>query len=193
MAVNEDLIALFPDLLARHVPKLTLRGDQARGCCPIHQGDNPQSFSASLSKGAWLCHGCGAKGGVVAFAQAIGERLPAQRCPSPAQQSRAAIERQVQAEYRAWKDEHYGDCVERIAEQQSIVASLLDCQRFALSNQERQTLGRVIAARHDEIAQWTEQMDRYAPNPLIDDTEIQGEWIINQELEKEEERSCNKS
>ncbi len=35
-------------------------GDQLRGCCPIHGGDNPRGFVVTPSKGLWYCFsGCG--------------------------------------------------------------------------------------------------------------------------------------
>lgn len=35
-------------------------GDQLRGCCPIHGGDNPRGFVITPNKGLWYCFsGCG--------------------------------------------------------------------------------------------------------------------------------------
>ncbi len=35
-------------------------GDQLRGCCPIHDGDNPRGFVITPTKGLWYCFsGCG--------------------------------------------------------------------------------------------------------------------------------------
>jgi DNA primase len=42
-------------------------GDQLRGCCPIHGGDNPRGFIITPSKGLWYCFsGCGG-GDVIAL------------------------------------------------------------------------------------------------------------------------------
>jgi DNA primase len=40
--------------------QLTQKGDQYRGCCPIHRGTNPREFSMNASKNLWNCFGgCG--------------------------------------------------------------------------------------------------------------------------------------
>jgi ribosomal protein L37AE/L43A len=178
--VHNDLLALFPDLLARHVPKLIIKGDQARGQCPIHHGDNPQAFSANLSKGVWQCHACGAKGGAVAFARAVGAPLPnrTNNAPlSPSHTVRQSLASAVEAEYRAWKLEKWTDISQQVLAAQSVVESLLACRRFALSDAEAETLGKTISAWYDDLAQLTDQMDRYTPNPKIDDADVQQEWL----------------
>lgn len=181
--MHDDLLALFPDLLARHVPHLTIRGDQARGCCPVHHGDNPQAFSASLSKGVWRCHACGAKGGVVAFARAVGAPLSNRTnyAPlSPSHTVRHSLATAVDAEYREWKLEKWTDISQQVLAVQSVVESLLACRRFALSDDEAETLTKTIGACRDDLAHLIDQMDRYAPNPKIDDADVQREWLENQ-------------
>lgn len=178
--MHDDLLALFPALLEQYVPHLTVRGDQARGQCPIHHGDNPQAFSASLSKGVWQCHACGAKGGVVAFAKAVGAPLPnrTNNAPlSPSHTVRHSLATAVEAEYRAWKIEKWTDISQQVLAAQSVIESLLACRRFSLSDTEAETLGRTISAWYDDLAHLIDQMDRYAPNPKIDDTAIQREWL----------------
>jgi DNA primase len=40
--------------------KLTQKGDQYRGTCPVHHGTNPREFVITASKGLWHCFGgCG--------------------------------------------------------------------------------------------------------------------------------------
>ena len=99
--MNPDLLALFPDLLSRHVANLKQRGVKITGLCPFHSEKTP-SFSANLEKGVYYCFGCGAKGGVVAFAKAVGEALPGRAAPPPpVQVRRATLSQDVMAEFRA--------------------------------------------------------------------------------------------
>ena len=44
----------------------TIRGDQARGGCPLHGSKSlrSRSFSINLARGAWQCFKCGEKGGI---------------------------------------------------------------------------------------------------------------------------------
>lgn len=178
--MHDDLLSLFPDLLSRHVPKLTVRGDQARRQCPIHHGNNPHAFSASLSKGVWQCHACGAKGGVLAFAKAIGAPLPNRKNYTPSSIShtvRHSLATAVEAEYRAWKLEKWTDISQQVLAAQSVVESLLACRRFALSDAEAETLTKTIGACRNDLAHLIDQMDRYAPNPKIDDADVQREWL----------------
>lgn len=181
--MHEELFALFPHMLKRHVPHLVIHGDRARGCCPFHVGNNPQAFTADLKKGAWQCWNCHAHGGIVAFAKLTGERLPGKdyRPPPALHVVRLSLAQQVESEYRAWKDDKYGDIVQRIGEAQSVVASLLACQRFALSDAESLTLGRVLSEWYSDLDQLTEEMDTYSPNPCVDDTEARREWLESQD------------
>src|SRR5436853_1408619 len=40
--------------------KLTQKGDQFRGTCPIHNGNDPREFVITASKNLWHCFkGCG--------------------------------------------------------------------------------------------------------------------------------------
>lgn len=46
------------------------RGDKLTGPCPVHDGDNPQAFTANLSKNIWYCFtGCADGGDVIKFVQ----------------------------------------------------------------------------------------------------------------------------
>lgn len=147
--MHEDLIALFPDLLAKHVVKLTVRGDRARGVCPFHESNNPMSFSASLSKGVWSCWSCGKNGGVVDFARHVGADLPGHRSPSsPLHTVSAALQHRASADFRAWKLERYLDAVELLGSSPDF-----DGRRAA------------IAA-----------LDKYDPNPMADETEARAEY-----------------
>jgi DNA primase len=49
--------------------ELTRKGDKLTGKCPLHEGSNPNQFSASLSKNAYQCFSghCGAKGNILDF------------------------------------------------------------------------------------------------------------------------------
>jgi DNA primase len=43
-------------------------GSSLRGCCPIHEGDNPKQFSVTLEKGLWKCFSdCKDGGGMLEF------------------------------------------------------------------------------------------------------------------------------
>lgn len=175
-----DLLTLFSALLEQYVPHLTVRGDQARGQCPIHHGDNPQAFSANLARGVWQCHACGAKGGVIAFARAVGAPLPNRKDNAPLSPShtvRHSLATAVEAEYRAWKLEKWTDISQQVLAAQSVVESLLACRRFALSDAEAETLTKTIGACRNDLAHLIEQMDRYAPNPKVDDADVQREWL----------------
>ncbi len=183
--MNEDLIDRFPALLQRHVPRLTVKGTRARGCCPIHHGDNPQSFAADLSKGVWVCFRCGAKGGVLAFARAVGEPIAGARSsPLPtSQRVRQSLATAVEAEYRAWKTEQWLDRSEQISAADGVIQSLEDCTRFTLSAEEGQRLGDLLSHWYAELDALVQELDVYAPNPLIDDTEAQEEWVKIQKKE----------
>jgi DNA primase len=40
--------------------RFKIHGDQLRGACPIHGGDNPRGFVVTPAKGLWYCFsGCG--------------------------------------------------------------------------------------------------------------------------------------
>jgi len=53
------------------VPGLRRRRDQLQGRCPIHQGKRDDSFRASLSKNAFQCFACQARGNVLDFVAAM--------------------------------------------------------------------------------------------------------------------------
>lgn len=167
----------------RHLPRLTIRGDRARGCCPVHQGDNPQSFSADLSKGVWSCFACGAQGGVVAFARAVGASLPDRNIsPLPtSQRVRQSLATAVEAEYHAWKLEQWLDKNEQIRAAEGVITSLEACTRFALSAEEGQRLADLLSHWYAELDALVLEIDRYAPNPKINDARMQEEWIATQE------------
>ena len=45
---------------------LTKKGEQLRGPCPIHDGDNPRQFVVTPSKGVWYCFGdCDGGGDII--------------------------------------------------------------------------------------------------------------------------------
>jgi DNA primase len=46
-------------------------GEELRGRCPIHQGEGQQSFHASLTKNAFNCFSCKARGNVLDFVAAM--------------------------------------------------------------------------------------------------------------------------
>jgi DNA primase len=50
---------------ASKVTKLSGRGVERRGCCPIHQGENPTSFSVHIVKQVFYCHACQARGDLI--------------------------------------------------------------------------------------------------------------------------------
>jgi DNA primase len=67
----------FADVLTHYGVKVTVRGEQAVGFCPLpkHEGERRSpSFSANLRRGIWQCFGCGGKGNVLDFAVRM-ERL----------------------------------------------------------------------------------------------------------------------
>lgn len=49
---------------------LKKRGEELRGKCPLHDGDGKESFHASLTKNAFQCFSCKAKGNVLDFVAA---------------------------------------------------------------------------------------------------------------------------
>src|SRR5438132_11193518 len=48
-------------------------GQELRGKCPIHKGEGERTFSANLSKGAFNCFSCKARGNVLDFVAAMEE------------------------------------------------------------------------------------------------------------------------
>src|ERR1041385_3320450 len=50
-------------------PKRT--GKELRGRCPIHHGNDPDSFHANIEKNAFHCFSCQAKGNVLDFVAAM--------------------------------------------------------------------------------------------------------------------------
>jgi hypothetical protein len=64
------------DIFARHLDLTLLRGRRrGRVRCIFHQ-DRTASLSVDLDAGLFHCFGCGAQGGVLAFAVLVGERVP---------------------------------------------------------------------------------------------------------------------
>ena len=150
----EDLIAIFPDLLQRHVHQLAIRGDQARGVCPFHDGAKNMSFAASLSKGGWQCFSCGEKGNVMEFASRVGEALPHTRPPvSPLYTMSTVLQREAEEGFQSWKKWRYLTTVED-----------LGC---ALTQ---------IATLHDEVAWLEKNLVKYSLNPEADELEAKDEW-----------------
>ena len=47
-------------MLGVDLQRFKSHGDQLRGCCPIHDGNNPRGFVVTPAKGLWYCFaGCG--------------------------------------------------------------------------------------------------------------------------------------
>jgi DNA primase len=62
----------FPMVLDHYgVNWLRESGDELRGRCPIHKGDGDRTFHVNLSKGAFHCFSCKAKGNVLDFVAAM--------------------------------------------------------------------------------------------------------------------------
>jgi hypothetical protein len=61
------------------LPALKRSGPQLKGCCPIHDGSNPQQFVVNADESTWHCFGdCHAGGGTLEFVAAI-EGVPIAR------------------------------------------------------------------------------------------------------------------
>ncbi len=56
---------------AGELTELRQNGQGLRGRCPIHQGDNPQSFAVYPEEGRYYCFRCNAGGDVVDLARAV--------------------------------------------------------------------------------------------------------------------------
>jgi DNA primase len=50
---------------------LTQLDPKGRGRCPVHKGDNPQSFAVYPDEGRWWCYRCDRGGDVIDLAQAV--------------------------------------------------------------------------------------------------------------------------
>ncbi len=50
---------------ASELTELRGNGENLRGPCPVHGGDNPTAFTVTTSKGLWHCHACGLGGDVI--------------------------------------------------------------------------------------------------------------------------------
>jgi DNA primase len=62
----------FPMVLSHYgVNWLRESGDELRGRCPIHKGDGDRTFHVNVSKGAFHCFSCKAKGNVLEFVAAM--------------------------------------------------------------------------------------------------------------------------
>ena len=177
MSTTQELLDLFPDMLVRHVHNLKLRGEKANGLCPFHPEKTP-SFTAHLGKGVYFCFGCGAKGGVIAFAKATGTRLPGWSRPAetPLRNQRQRLAREIEAEYRAWKEKRYLDAVFQVITIEANLHSLNACFRFRLDNVSLESLHQLIDSEQAELFDAIACLDVYSPNPLVDDTEAQREW-----------------
>ena len=176
--MTQELLDLFPELLARHVRKLTLRGEKASGLCPFHDEKTP-SFTAHLGKGVYYCFGCGAKGGVVAFAKAVGAQLPGWTRPwgTPLHVQRQRLARDAETEFRAWKEAQRLDAVERISEIESTLQSLNACFRFEFQDADLDRLHALVINQQYELLDAIARLDRYDSNPLVDDSAAQAEWV----------------
>jgi DNA primase len=65
--------AVSLEAVLRHyqVPGLRRRGDRVHGRCPIHRGQRDDSFRAHLTKNAFQCFACQARGNVLDFVAAM--------------------------------------------------------------------------------------------------------------------------
>ena len=62
----------FPSVLAHYrVNWLKKNRDELRGRCPIHQGEGQSTFHAHLTKNAFNCFSCKARGNVLDFVAAM--------------------------------------------------------------------------------------------------------------------------
>jgi DNA primase len=55
---------------AAELTELRQNGQALRGRCPLHKGDNPQSFAVYATEGRFYCYRCNAGGDVIDLAQA---------------------------------------------------------------------------------------------------------------------------
>jgi hypothetical protein len=56
---------------AGELTELKSYGDELRGCCPIHKGDNPTSFSVNVEKQLFHCHACGEGGDLLDLCEVV--------------------------------------------------------------------------------------------------------------------------
>lgn len=61
------------DIVSEYVV-LRKSGQNLRGACPFHQGNNPTAFSVSPSKQIYHCYSCGASGNGIKFLMEIGKQ-----------------------------------------------------------------------------------------------------------------------
>jgi DNA primase len=61
-------------LFGAYVNKLSVHGNEFRGCCPFHEDHSP-SWSGNRTTGLWRCFGCGAQGNAYQFAARVGEKV----------------------------------------------------------------------------------------------------------------------
>lgn len=54
-----------------HIDWLREKGDELRGRCPVHKGEGQSTFHVSLSKNAFQCFSCKARGNVLDFVAAM--------------------------------------------------------------------------------------------------------------------------
>jgi DNA primase len=50
---------------------LRKKGDELRGCCPIHKGEGQDAFHVNSTKGAFHCFSCGKRGNILDFTAAM--------------------------------------------------------------------------------------------------------------------------
>src|SRR5579871_6838638 len=58
-------------VLNRYGVKLKRSGEELRGRCPIHKGEGTDTFHANLTKNAFQCFSCKARGNVLDFVAAM--------------------------------------------------------------------------------------------------------------------------
>ncbi len=86
----------------------------------------------------------------------------------------------VEAEYRAWKTEQWINKNEQISATEGVIQSLEACTRFALSVEDGQRLSDLLSHWYAELDTLCQEVDLYSPNPKIDDTAVQREWLDTQ-------------
>jgi hypothetical protein len=177
--MRQELLDFFSDLLTRHVRRLVQRGEKLTGLCPFHAEQTP-SFTAHLGKGVYYCFGCGAGGGVAAFATAVGEPLPWRRRDSPLPDLvvlRRRLHHAATQEFRAWKAEKRLDAVADFAAAEAALRSLAACFRFAFPPADQARLHRLMDEQGAALLDAIDRFDRYDLNPLLDDAAAQREWV----------------
>lgn len=133
----------------------------------------------------YWCNQCHRKGDAIQFLRdyhglSFHEAKQRVRGAHAPQDARPSLDRAVEAEFRSWKSAKHGDALERLGSAQSVVESLLACQRFSLSEKEAETLGRTLTAWYDRLDAIESELVRYSPNPKVDESHARQEWMKEQ-------------